>query len=75
MLIVQQSISDLAMADQRTQLLRYSELFHKCKLLSESRVIQRILQKFSFVNEDIVQTQSVNEICSYTSRDSNHPRL
>jgi len=57
MLIVQQSISDLAMADQRTQLLRYSELFHKCKLLSESRVIQRILQKFSFVNEDIVQTQ------------------
>ena len=57
-----------ALSSKQTILLQSKDLF-KAICLPEVKAVNLLLQKFQFVNEDILRTQVMNELASYTQRD------
>ena len=56
---------------QKQNLLLKSSNIFKAICLPEKNVVKRILCKFQFVNEDILRSQVMNQMKSFTSRDKN----
>jgi len=61
------NLEDALKTKQRLFLTEKSLFAAMC--LPEFRVVSRLLNKFSFVNEDILRTQVLNELSHFTNRD------
>lgn len=46
-----------------------SRCMFKNSLISETCIVTRLLNKFSFVNEEILRQQTMNELVYFTNRD------
>ena len=58
----------LVLSQQKAMLFQVKNVF-KAICLPEVRVVNKLLCKFQFMNEDILRSQVINELASFTSKD------